>query len=229
MSDMGWISIHRKLGSHWLWEAKPFSYGQAWIDILLECNHRKRKQLIKGQLIETDRGQSSNSLKTWANRFGWSISATRHFLDLLVKDGMIRTDSARVTTLLMVCNYDSYQHQQHAEGSQEDRREIAEGSQGIDKQQLDNGNNENKGKRKRFTKPTYNDVSIYMSSDSLTNRIDVSRATYEAQKFMNHYDSNGWRVGKNPMRDWKASVRNWLLNIKDAEEKEVGYIPQVED
>ncbi len=36
----------------------------------------------------------------------------------------------------------------------------------------------------------------------------------EAQKFFNHYQSNGWKVGgKAPMKDWQAAAGNWLLNI----------------
>lgn len=30
-----------------------------------------------------------------------------------------------------------------------------------------------------------------------------------AEHFMDHYESNGWRVGKNKMKNWKAAVRNW--------------------
>jgi hypothetical protein len=38
-------------------------------------------------------------------------------------------------------------------------------------------------------------------------------ANSEAEKFCDHYDSNGWKVGgKSPMKDWKAAVRNWLRN-----------------
>lgn len=29
------------------------------------------------------------------------------------------------------------------------------------------------------------------------------------QKWFNHYESNGWKVGKNPMKNWKAAVRTW--------------------
>ncbi len=31
-------------------------------------------------------------------------------------------------------------------------------------------------------------------------------------KFVNFYESNGWKVGKNPMKDWKASIRTWESN-----------------
>lgn len=32
----------------------------------------------------------------------------------------------------------------------------------------------------------------------------------EAEKFFDYYESNGWRVGKNPMKNWRSSVANWL-------------------
>lgn len=34
----------------------------------------------------------------------------------------------------------------------------------------------------------------------------------EAQRFWDYYQSNGWKVGRNPMKDWKAAVRNWQRN-----------------
>lgn len=34
----------------------------------------------------------------------------------------------------------------------------------------------------------------------------------EAEKFFDYYQANGWKVGKNPMKDWKAAARNWLKN-----------------
>jgi len=39
----------------------------------------------------------------------------------------------------------------------------------------------------------------------------------EAEKFFNYYESNGWRVGKNPMRSWSAALTNWKLNAKKYE------------
>jgi len=59
---------------------------------------------------------------------------------------------------------------------------------------------------KRFKKPTVAEIKAYCSERS--NSVD-------ADKFFNHYESNGWRVGKNPMKDWKASVRTWERNSFD--------------
>jgi len=42
----------------------------------------------------------------------------------------------------------------------------------------------------------------------------------EAQKFWNHYESNGWLIGgKTPMVDWQASARNWIIRSKDLNTK----------
>ena len=47
-------------------------------------------------------------------------------------------------------------------------------------------------------------------------------ATTEAQKFFNHFESNGWKVGgKSPMKDWKAAARNWILNISRFGQKQI--------
>lgn len=60
-------------------------------------------------------------------------------------------------------------------------------------------------KRSRFVPPTYDDVAEYMSSKSFPN------AAVEAVKFLAHYDSNGWKVGRNPMKSWKGAVASWIL------------------
>lgn len=55
-------------------------------------------------------------------------------------------------------------------------------------------------KSKRFVPPTVEEVERFCTE----NNIDIN-----AQEFVDYYTSNGWKVGKNPMRDWKASVRTW--------------------
>ena len=210
MSDNGWISIHRKITGNWIWEGKPFSYGQAWIDILLECNHSERKHLIKKKLITTKRGQSSNSLQTWANRWGWSVSATRHFLDLLKIDGMCDTHNAQVTTVLTVCNYDTYQNKPHAQGthdtSHKARTKIPQGTQGIHKQQLDNDNNVNNVNKKRFSPPSMDEVIKLF--------IEKGSSKIEAEKFFYFYESKNLMVGKVKMKSWTASVSGWIARNK---------------
>lgn len=58
-------------------------------------------------------------------------------------------------------------------------------------------------KRERFTPPTLEEVQAYCKERHY-GTIDVS-----PQRFIDYYTSNGWKVGRNPMKDWKAAVRNW--------------------
>ena len=45
-------------------------------------------------------------------------------------------------------------------------------------------------------------------------RIGIDKAKIEAEKFVNYYTSNGWKVGKNPMKSWTHAVNNWITNAK---------------
>lgn len=56
---------------------------------------------------------------------------------------------------------------------------------------------------KRFTAPTLEEVKEYCAERK--NNVD-------AERFINYYTANGWKVGKNPMKDWKAAVRSWERN-----------------
>lgn len=39
--------------------------------------------------------------------------------------------------------------------------------------------------------------------------------TDQVYRFYNYYESNGWKVGKNPMRNWKAALANWKRNYEE--------------
>ena len=58
-------------------------------------------------------------------------------------------------------------------------------------------------KQKKFVKPTVEEIKAYCQERK--NDID-------AEYFYDHYESQGWKVGKNPMKDWKATIRNWERN-----------------
>ena len=55
-------------------------------------------------------------------------------------------------------------------------------------------------KKKRFIKPTLEEIKQYCIERG--NKVD-------AQHFFDYYESNGWRVGKNSMKNWQAAVRTW--------------------
>ena len=53
---------------------------------------------------------------------------------------------------------------------------------------------------KRKRKPSLEEVAEYCRERE--NQVD-------AEEFVDYYEANGWKVGKNPMKDWKAAVRTW--------------------
>ena len=103
----GWIKVHRQLNDHWIW-AKP-EYLKWWLDILMQANIEPKKVLIKGQLIEVNRGEVVYSYETWANRWKINKSKVLRFLKMLEKDSMIVLKSETVTTRITICKYDTYQ------------------------------------------------------------------------------------------------------------------------
>ena len=110
----GWIKLHRSIKEHWLYtEKRKFSKFEAWNDILLNVNFSPAKTIIKGKIINVNRGESILSLDSWANRWKWNKSSVKRFFELLKKDGMIELKSETVTTRLTVCKYDTYQSKEN--------------------------------------------------------------------------------------------------------------------
>ena len=67
-------------------------------------------------------------------------------------------------------------------------------------------------KEKRFAPPTLENVSEYCLEMGYTN--------VDAARFIDFYTSNGWMVGKNRMKDWKAAVRNWDRREKNPQRQD---------
>ena len=88
---------------------------------------------------------------------------------------------------------------------------------GMDADILQNGNGQNErpipninavdkpivNANKRFVAPSIEEVAEYCRERQ--NNVDP-------QKFVDYYTANGWQVGRNKMKDWKAAVRNWERN-----------------
>lgn len=68
-------------------------------------------------------------------------------------------------------------------------------------------------KKNKFKKPSVDEVKDYMMENGLIE----SAADFQAKKFIHHYETVGWKVGKArvPMQKWKSSVAGWLLRMKE--------------
>ena len=71
---------------------------------------------------------------------------------------------------------------------------------------IDNNIIAKKEKVKNFVKPTIDELIDYCNQNVLN---------VDPNQFIDHYESVGWKVGKNPMKDWQATARNWHRNYKN--------------
>lgn len=124
--EEGWIKLHRAIQEHWLWDDEPFTRGQAFIDLLLIVNHKDKKIMFNGELIEVKRGSKITSLRQLSDRWKWSTNKVKKYLEQLQKDGMINYKSDNKKTLLTIENYGVYQGQGNTEETQKKQERNTE-------------------------------------------------------------------------------------------------------
>lgn len=189
----GWIKIHRCITSHWLYtENRVYSKYEAWMDILLNVNFADAQLIIKGKLYKVKRGQSILSYESWAKRWNWDKSKVRRFMSLLQEDGMIDVKSDNITTQITVCKFDSYQDNRHTDETQTKRKRNAAEIQTTPIEEEE----EKKEEKKQFKAPTVGELKNEFPN-------------IDAESFHDFYTSKGWKIGKDPMKDWRAAARNW--------------------
>lgn len=108
-----------------------------------------------------------------------------------------RTDAARSKWMQMDANTSKSIQKHHDNENDNDNENV----------NVNVSSNEDKReKRKRFTPPTLEELRSYIREKGYT---------FEAETFLSYYDSNGWKIGRNPMKDWKAACRTWQQKEKE--------------
>lgn len=137
----GWVSLHRQIQENELYFLEPFTKAQAWIDLILNANHKENIVSIRGNVIKIKRGQIGWSELTMAKRWKWSKNKVRRFLKYLETIQQIEQQKDRfITTIITILNYDKYQNDtadDKAERQQKDSRRYINNND-------NNENNDNK-------------------------------------------------------------------------------------
>lgn len=198
---MSYILLHRQLRDHWLWSDRPFSKGQAWIDLLMLACWKDEKALVKGSLIEKKRGEVHASIKWLADRWGWGWRKVSRFLEMLANDKMVTLNSTTHGTTVTIENYSKFQDCWRADSTTDSTSDSTPDSttDSTQRKKIQRSNNTIQKKNKGIP-PTLEEVKAYCIERG--NSVDP-------EAFIAFYESNGWKVGKNPMKDWKAAVRTW--------------------
>lgn len=124
MSGKGWIALDRQIFDNWIWQDKPFAYGQAWIDMIMQANYTDRQVLIDKTPIVVEKGSFITSELKLMDRWGWSKSKVRRFLDLLQNEKMIVKKTDHKKTTIKLVNYSVYNESQTTERPQKDHRKT---------------------------------------------------------------------------------------------------------
>lgn len=198
----GFIALHRSLLS-WGWHDDPATFC-LFVNLILMANHYPAEW--KG--ITIDRGQLVTGRKALSDQTGLSERQIRTALDHLKSTGEVTIESTNKYSLITIVNYRKFQDIPETSTSKmtstltNDR--PATDQQPTTKKQEEQCNKNKQDiervRAKRFTPPTVEEVKAYCTE--IGSGID-------AEHFVDFYTANGWRVGKNPMRDWRATVRNW--------------------
>lgn len=105
-----WIKVNRNLLNQPFWKEKPFSKGQAWIDLLLNAHWTNGFDWVGNRKRKARPGQRWITYQDLADRWGWSKSAVNRFLHELVETDRATLSGTAFGTLLTLKNWDLYQH-----------------------------------------------------------------------------------------------------------------------
>jgi hypothetical protein len=194
----GWIKLHRQI-TDWEWYDDHNTF-RLFIHLLLKANHKERS--YRGTTIEV--GCIMTGRELLSKETGLSVQQIRTCLERLKLTNEITIKSDKQGTIIQVVKYKDYQVLTN---------ELTT-NQPTSNQQVTTNKNDNKEKNDNntFKPPTADDVKSYcLERNNFVN----------AETFIDFYESKGWMVGKNKMKDWKACVRTWeKTNTKPIQQKD---------
>ena len=194
----GWIKLHRQI-TDWEWYDDHNTF-RLFIHLLLKANHKERS--YRGTTIEV--GCIMTGRELLSKETGLSVQQIRTCLERLKLTNEITIKSDKQGTIIQVVKYKDYQVSTNESTT----------NQPTSNQQVTTNNNDNKEKNDNntFKPPTADDVKSYcLERNNFVN----------AETFIDFYESKGWMVGKNKMKDWKACVRTWeKTNTKPIQQKD---------
>lgn len=192
--EKGWICLHRQIKEcDLLWDDKPFSRGQAWIDLLLMANHETKKMYFDSNLVEVQRGQRITSIRKLCEAWGWSNSKVTHFLNVLENEQMIVRKSDTKKTLITIVNYGKY-------NDIEEKKRHRNDTEATQKRTNNNDNNDNnENNNNPLTGEPGSPAYDFNKNSNLENvRYVLNKKTYEH-----------WEYIKDNQELWSC-IKDWM-------------------
>ena len=199
----GWIKLHRKLVDNPV-VMKDSDYLALWVYLLLQASHAPCPIIFKGEKITLKPGQLITGRKVLSSELKIDENKVTRILKTFENEQQIEQQTSNKNRLITIVSWDVYQ-----KGEQRNNQQV-NNKRTTDEQQVNtNKNNKNikdnrEGKsgksEKRFSPPSIEEVDSYIREKGYT---------VDAERFVNFYESKGWYVGKNKMKNWRAAVATW--------------------
>lgn len=110
MCEDNFILLNRRLLKNDLWTKEPFTYGQAWVDLLLRTNHKEKLITTRNNNeVKISRGECGYSIKALSDIWHWSRGKINTFLKRLEDRKMVEIRQECNHTIIKVLNYEKYQ------------------------------------------------------------------------------------------------------------------------
>lgn len=192
---MDYIKLSRNILS-WEWYS-DINTCRLFIHMLLKANWREGN--FRGTTVP--RGSFVSSIGKLAEETQLTPDEVRTAIKHLICTHEVTKQSYSKYTVFTVKNYTMYQN--FPSNSTGNSHSIPKLFPTIEEKKEGNIKEDTNVSKKRFAPPSVDEVRAYCAERN--NGIDP-------QSFVNFYESKGWMVGKNHMRDWKAAVRTWERN-----------------
>jgi hypothetical protein len=189
--DNGWIKLHRKVQENEFYpKGREFTRFEAWIDLLLNANHKDGKMKIGSKII-VKRGEQLRSLETLSKKWSWSKARVKRTLLLFQKHEMIEKiatqQSTQLPTRITICNYDKYQDERHSDRHSSVTRTRRRINSSIRKKHIKN--------------PNLDEVKEFFKEKGFKEEIAI--------RAWSGYDAAGWiDTNGKPVRNWKQKMIN---------------------
>lgn len=154
-----------------------------------------------------DNGHLTISVRGFADEIGISYQTLRTAIEKLTANAVVNAEATQVATQrltqITICDFENYvaSSRKQQRSSQRKVNAVANAA-------------EKPIKPSRFTPPTDEEIRAYVLEKGYH---------FNPEQFVPHYQSKGWKVGKEPMKDWKAACRTWEASWKEKHGEQFYY------
>ena len=211
MNTQGYVKLHRTVFAwEWLKDANVYKFFTL---LCAAANYKEGR--FQGRTIKP--GQLVTSVRKLSILFEMNERTVMRCMKCLEETGEITVERNANYTLITVNNYDKFQSSVVSSVVLDTTQHTTQYTTQHTTQHTDNQRKEERKEIKNslahsvrvseFSPPSLSDVEAYADEKRASRRL--------ALEFYEFYESNGWKIGKNDMRNWKMAFNGWIRRHKD--------------